>query len=511
MQIEAIMRRNQQTRERVKCLFVVLITAALMGGCATHRPQPPKAYPQAVPEQASPGMLLKEAKAAARPGPPPFTEQMAPLAKAIGQEGRLYALTFKKAPLGEILAALTRDATFNLAVESEIDLDKPVTVQLRDVTLEEALDVVVVQGAGYAWAFENGILQIRRFENRVYHLDCLDLVGETAIDVGGDMLGSGVEDSGVAGKFQIKAAKPAQSSDLWLTVAEALEGFKSEAGQLRINRNAGVIYMQDSPRRIASMVHFLDSLSEALHRQVFIEARIMEVVLSDDYRYGIDWTKFNVQFTSSWGAVPDVFELNFNNDGAIVKGGDTRFQAVLDFLRTQGDVRVLSNPHLSVMNRQSALLTVGYQFPYADIDGVDRDLETGVVTFGTSIRRAVLGLQLGITAQISSEGMVTFHIVPTITRIDREVDVEIPTAGLATQSISNPVIDLQELATTVRVREGHSFVLAGLINNLRTINHEGLPLLGSLPYLGSLFKHIETTDDNSELVIFVTPYIRRGT
>jgi MSHA biogenesis protein MshL len=371
--------------------------------------------------------------------------------------------------------------------------------------------MIVVNGAGYAWAFENGILQIKRFGHHIYHLDFLDLVGETSIDVGGDMLGSSVENAGVAGKFQIKAAKPAQSSDLWLAVGEALEGMKSAEGQLRINRNAGVIYMQDSPRRIAAMVHFLDSLSESLHRQVFIEARIMEVVLNDNTTYGIDWTEFNVQFTSSWGALPDVFELAFNNNGSIQKGSESRFQAVLDFLRTQGDVRVLSNPHLSVMNRQSAVLTVGYQFPYADIDGVDRDLETGVVTFGTSIRRAILGLQLGITAQISSDGMVTFHIVPTITRIDREVDVEIPTAGIGSQSISNPVIDLQELATTVRVREGNSFVLAGLIQNIRTITHEGLPVLGDLPYLGELFKHIETTDQNSELVILVTPYIREGT
>ena len=511
MQHKDFLKYDRQWRVRFKILFVLLITAALMGGCAAHQPQTPEAFTQAVPNQEKPSRLLAEAKKAARPGPPPFTEQMAPLTKALDQDGHLYSLTFENAGLGEILTALTRDATFNLAVESEIDLGKPVTVQLRDVSLEEALDVVVVKGAGYAWAYEDGILQIRRFEQRVYHLDCLDLVGETVIDVGGDMLGSGVEDSGVAGKFQIKAAKLAQASDLWQAVADALEGLRSEEGQLRINRNAGIIYMQDSPRRIASMTHFLDSLSEALHRQVFIEARIMEVVLKDDYRYGIDWTEFNVQFTSSWGALPDVFELNFNNNGSITKGVDSRFQAVLDFLRTQGDVRVLSNPHLSVMNRQSALLTVGYQFPYADIDGVDRDLETGVVTFGTSIRRAVLGLQLGITAQISAEGMVTFHIVPTITRIDREVKVEIPTAGLATQSITNPVIDLQELATTVRVREGNSFVLAGLINNIRTISQEGLPVLGDVPYLGSLFKHVETTHENSELVIFVTPYIRQGT
>ena len=505
------MKSNRPDRQWRNVVFAIVVIATMTGGCATPQPQSPGQKGYGDLEADPPHQVLAQAKKAARPGPPPFTEHMAPLAKEIALDDTLYSLAFENARLGEVITALTHDVDFNLSIESEIDLDKPVTVQLRDVTLDEALDMIVVNGAGYAWAFENGTLQIKRFDSHIYHLDFLDLVGETSIDVGGDMLGSGVEDSGVAGKFQIKAAKPAQSSDLWFAVGEALEGMKSEEGQLRINRNAGVIYMQDSPRRIATMVQFLDSLSESLHRQVFIEARIMEVVLNDNTTYGIDWTEFNVQFTSSWGALPDVFELAFNNNGSIVKGSESRFQAVLDFLRTQGDVRVLSNPHLSVMNRQSAVLTVGYQFPYADIDGVDRDLETGVVTFGTSIRRAILGLQLGITAQISSDGMVTFHIVPTITRIDREVDVEIPTAGIGSQSISNPVIDLQELATTVRVREGNSFVLAGLIQNIRTVNNEGLPILGDLPYLGELFKHIETTDQNSELVILVTPYIREGT
>ena len=189
----------------------------------------------------------------------------------------------------------------------------------------------------------------------------------------------------------------------------------------------------------------------------------------------------------------------------------SRFSAVLDFLRTQGDVAVLANPHISVINRQSAVLTVGSQFPYTDIDGVDRDLETGVVTIGTSIKRALLGLQLGITPLISSDGLVTLNIVPTLTRIQREVALEIPTSGIgAPQIISNPVIDLQELATTVRVRGGQSVVLAGLISKIRKLNHEGLPLLGDLPFLGKLFKRVETSEESVELVILITPYIKEN-
>ena len=488
--------------------ITVLLCMALGSGCAARQPQSPLVhYPNEL-DQMRPQEQLNQAKQRPQPGPPPFSEQMAPLTREVVAAPVLYSLVFDKAPLGEVLAALTKDAEYNLSIEAEIDLGRPVTVNLKNVTLAEALDMIVVNGAGYAWHMEKGALAIRRFTERIYQFDCLDLVGETVVDVGGDMLGSGVDSAGVSGKYQIKTKKPEQSSDLWQAVAQALDGLKSEEGVLRLNRNAGIIYMADIPRRVDAMVRFLDSLTESLNRQVFVEARIMEVRLTDESKYGIDWSELDVAFTSSSGALPDVFQLAFNNNGAIVKSGQSQFSALLDFLKTQGDVKVLSNPHLTVMNRQSALLTVGYQFPYADVDGVDRDRETGFITIGTSIRRAVLGLQLGLTTQISSDGMVTFHIVPALTRIQREVDVEIPT-GVSTQAISNPVIDLQELATTVRVREGHSFVLAGLINKIRTVRHEGLPFFGDLPLVGRLFKHMEDSEENVELVIFVTPYIRQ--
>jgi len=143
------------------------------------------------------------------------------------------------------------------------------------------------------------------------------------------------------------------------------------------------------------------------------------------------------------------------------------------------------------------------------VTGVDRDPETGVITFGTSIKRTILGLQLGVTPQISSDGIVTLHIVPTITRIQGDENVELPTSVDTTQTISNPVIDLQELATTVRVREGSSIVLAGLINQVKQLNHEGLPWLNKIPVLKYLFIKAEDKTASRELVIFITPYIKR--
>ena len=491
------------------CHLLVLGGLTLgLSSCASH---PPRPVAQEEFKAVQPARDIEREKKLLRPPPPPFAEKMLPVVQNIEPPSRLYSLTFQKAALGEVLAALTKDSDYNLIVEADIDLTRSITVRLSNVTLNEALDLIVISGAGYAWSINEGILRIQRFMEKIYHLDHLDLTGETIIEVGGDLLASGVNSTSVAGKYQVKAKKPEQSSDLWAALGEALEGLKSPEGMLRINRNSGVIYMADTPRRIAAMVRFLDSLGESLHRQVFIEAKIMEVILKDDQKTGIDWTKLNVDFTNGSAILPDIFSLEFNSNGQIAKSDVSRFSAVLDFLRTQGDVTVLANPHISVINRQSAVLTVGSQLPYTDIDGVDRDLETGVVTIGTSIKRALLGLQLGITPLISSDGIVTMNIVPTLTRIQREVPLQIPTSGIgAPQVITNPVIDLQELATTVRVRGGQSIVLAGLINKIRKLNHEGLPILGDLPFIGSLFKRIETSEENVELVIFITPYIKEN-
>jgi MSHA type pilus biogenesis protein MshL len=459
-------------------------------------------------EEIHPQELLQRETSFKPPEPPPFSEKMEPVTKGLVEDTRLYSLIFENAPLGEIINAILTDTDYNLSVESGIDLTRPVTVRITNATLREAFEMVIAKGSDYAWKIENGFVYVQRFEEKIYNLDYLDMSAETDIDIGGDMLASSVENAGVVGKFQLKSKRSAQSNDVWTNVKEALEALKSPEGVLRVNRNAGIIYMADTPLRIETMVKFLDSLAESLHRQVFIEARIMEVKLDDAHQYGIDWTEMDILFKSNAGIWPDKFNLFVNGGSTIALADTSSVSAVVDFLRTQGEVSVLSNPHLAVLNGQSAVFTVGFQFPFGDIEGVDENFETNTVTFRSTIKRAILGLQLGLTPQISSDGIISLLIVPTLTRIKDEVQVELPSTGGSTLSIANPVIDLQELATTVRVRERQSVVLAGLISQMKKLEQQGLPFLSEVPILKYFFSRIEESYENSELVIFLTPYIK---
>jgi len=486
-------------------LTLMLPALLVFAGCAMTPPGRPTIEPVDRDELKA---ALKHNIDPAPPGPPPFLQQIRPKTVELDLPETLYSMTLNQVPLSAALEAIMQGSQLNLSVESGVDLSRPVTVHLKQTTFAEALNMVVKSGAGYAWTVEGEMLFVKAFMERIYAFDYLDMPAKTDIQVGGDMLGSSVEESGVSGKYVMETKKSEESSDAWLAVQETLAELKPEDGIVRINRNGGLIYMADTPNRVAAMVRFLDALYEALNRQVFIEAKIMEVRLTDKNQLGIDWSALDVAFTSTGGFFLDNFNLNFNGGSTLALANQSNVSAVVDFLRTQGEVAVVSNPHLALMNGRSALLTVGFQFPYGDIDGIDRDDDTKVVTFGTSIKRAILGLQFGISAQIAADGTVTMNIVPTITRIQEEENVELPTSATTTQTIKNPIIDLQELATTVRVKEGKTVVLAGLISQVKNKEHQGLTGLGSLPLVGGWFRHVDDTVQTRELVIFITPHIR---
>lgn len=472
-------------------------------GCAGSKPRPVE---QKGLSKLRPRDIIKREERPVHIKKPFFEEKLQPVEKLPKKEVKLYSLVFHKAKLGDILNVISAESKMNISVDSDVDLDRPVTVRLTNVTLDEALDMIVKRAAGYTWRIDGDFIFIKRFEEYVYYFDYLNLVGKTNISVGGDMLASGVEEAGVTGKYEIKVSTHEKGVDIWDSIRKSLASLKSPDGVIRIDKVAGMIYMKDTPQKIESMVNFLDSLSESLRRQVIIDANVLEVTLSDESKYGIDWNEMAIAFKSKWGGLPDDMRINFNN-GYILLSERSSLNAVLDFLRTKGDITVLSNPHLSVLNGQSAVLTVGYQYPYGDIEGVDRDTETGLITYGSTIKRAVLGLQLGITPHIAKDRTLTLHIVPTITRIQQNIEVDVPVAAGEIQHISNPIIDLQELSTSVMLKDGQTLVLAGLISQVRRLEKKGLPFFSDIPLIGRIFRKSGERKENRELVIFITPHV----
>jgi len=131
-----------------------------------------------------PASILDKEKQVQSLGPPPFSEKFEPAIRDFSENSKLYSFVFDNTPLSEVLKAIIYDSGFNMSIESGVDLSRPITINLKQVTFKEALDMVVKNGASLAWNINNNTIHIRRFEEKIYQLDYIDVLGEVSIKAG---------------------------------------------------------------------------------------------------------------------------------------------------------------------------------------------------------------------------------------------------------------------------------------------------------------------------------------
>jgi type II secretory pathway component GspD/PulD (secretin) len=166
----------------------------------------------------------------------------------------------------------------------------------------------------------------------------------------------------------------------------------------------------------------------------------------------------------------------------------------------QGEVRVLSSPTISTLNNQKAIIRVGNQ---------DVFFITGAVATQTTVTQTIqpmtidVGIILDVTPQIAEDGTILMNIHPSITEKTGE---KMTPDGKTTF----PLLSVRETDTTVRVKDGQTIIIAGLMQEKNEETHIGVPVLQSVPLLGGLFRYKTETKKNSELVIMITPTLQVG-
>jgi len=253
---------------------------------------------------------------------------------------------------------------------------------------------------------------------------------------------------------------------------------------------------------------YLASLKKILNRQVIIEARIVEVQLSEGLKYGIDWSVLTEhvgvgtdKFTSSVSSSLPSFQVS-----TII--GD--FTSLLKALQTQGDVRVLSNPRVNIMNGQTALLCVGRNASFISRVETVTTAATGTVpttSFTVEIGSVLSGIIMGIVPHINEKGEISLTITPIVSDLVSLENRTVGGVGGNTMQISLPTVDLRELSTMVKVRDSQMIIIGGLIQNRDKLQDNQVPFLGNIPLIGYLFKSREKISEKTELVIMLKPTI----
>ncbi|MBI4690725.1 MAG: hypothetical protein HY754_10750 [Nitrospirae bacterium] len=300
------------------------------------------------------------------------------------------------------------------------------------------------------------------------------------------------------------------SNILGITTATAGAPQSSVQQSFTINRLTGTIAVTASKRNMEITEQYLNTVKKVINRQVLIEARIAEVQLKEGLKYGIDWS-----FLENWAGVGSI-EIQSQRFSDVVSQTlpafsigitGSNFSTLLNALQEQGEVRTLSNPRINIMNGQTAMLSVGRNTTF--ISQVQTSTSTGttpITTFTVGTSTILSGIIIGIVPYINEDGEISLTITPIISDL---INLDERTVGQSDNQtqISLPTVDLKELSTTVKARDGQMVIIGGLISKKESIEDNKVPVLGDLPIVGGLFKSRDKQESKTELVIALQPML----
>jgi MSHA type pilus biogenesis protein MshL len=290
---------------------------------------------------------------------------------------------------------------------------------------------------------------------------------------------------------------------------------------LVVNRLTGTIMVTATRKNLHNIESYLNTLRKTLNRQVLVEARVIEVQLRDDLSFGIDWgfisnLKGFGQLAGGYGpaiaglqAAVDNAAPNFRI-GAVTSGTNGSISGLLTALKTQGEVKTLSNPRVNVMNGQSALLSVGRNTNYIAKVTSTTTTTAGsapTVTYSVETGNVLDGIMLGLVPYINNKGEISMTVTPIVSHLVELADATVGGDPANQIKIKVPTVDLRELSTTIKVRNGEIIVIGGLIQNKQDHKDYKVPLLGDIPWLGTFFTRKDNEDSRTELVVVLQPHL----
>ncbi len=276
-----------------------------------------------------------------------------------------------------------------------------------------------------------------------------------------------------------------------------------------IDKPLGIITVT-APRSLLGQVEsYIDALKKELSRQVMIEAKIIEVQLSDGYQQGVDWSELlehsSFSTTLTFGDAGRIYPKEGVKFISRVDVSAKTFNLFLSALNRYGTVRVLSNPKIALLNGHPAMITVGESVKYVDSVTSTIDSETGIRTYTVETKSLLDGLGLGVMANITSDDEVVLHLTPVVSKLNGEIEYEY--FGGDQSRVGLPKIKLREMSTMARVKNGQLLIIGGLIDDLTTTDKSKVPLLGDVPVLGQAFRHASESTVKRELIILLRPQI----
>jgi general secretion pathway protein D len=283
-------------------------------------------------------------------------------------------------------------------------------------------------------------------------------------------------------------------------LANVINGLQQAAAALTVDPYRNALLFLGSNEDWVRLLPLLQEMDKPT-KQVLIEATVAEITLSDKDERGVEWLIKNADIGGLKGKIGTLGTLGVGSAGlTYTLSGLEDVRAVLNAFVSSSRATILSTPRLMVRSGSSASITVGNEVPTLTSQSTSTQVQAG---------------NSGILQQIQYRRTgITLNIQPTVfagRRVDLTISQEVSSSQPNTTSnIDSPIILNRQLSTQLTLNDGQSILLGGLISSSRSQGETGIPVLKDLPVIGQLFRSDKNSQDRTELVILLVPYVIDG-
>lgn len=358
-------------------------------------------------------------------------------------DNRTFNLTFAQAVAVRDLLLLVVRGT-SLSVVPDPGVDGSFIGELKNVTVRQALNLIL-QPLGFQYRVEGTVVRVfrREPETRIFDVNYVATVRTSESIVAADGTGRTRADVSTSSR-----------TDLFGELAVAVKPLLSEKGTFSIDRKAGLLQATDFPERLDRIGLYLDAMHDRVHRQIQVDAQVLEVELGDETAGGIDWDAVRARLGG-------VGSADRSRRRSLTGMRATDASKLLDALRLQGTLSIIASPSLTVVNNEPAIVRTD-------------------------------SVSLGVTPQAGGDGAVMLSVTPIVK------------AGPQAAGASSRAI-VSESDMLARVADGETLVIGGFIHERETREKKNLGARGGWFGRGTV-----VTRRKVELVVLITPRVIAG-